>query len=460
MSTLLVLWDESHLWGLLLARALQSLGLQHEFVLGAEIGTRLAGAGKDQPAMLVVPGGNARVKALALGPEGRKAIREYVRKGGHYLGFCGGAGLALSWADPAEHVAKKLATKTAGVAVSASAAAEGLALCPWERGHFDERMQHFMSGHLQMRPALGPPGPEEASAPNLARLVPPNLPKEPLLPVWWPGRFNPRPENGVATLAAYAQPGPDFWLADLPIASLPPHIFATWESLYGFCITPTYLEGQPCLVHGQHGAGSYTLSYSHLETPDSPDANLWLVHIIKELAGLSSQTSHIPAWEMEGELIRWPASPEGDLLEGIESNIAAVAATGLEQGLFFRRNSWLLGWRAGIPGANINSLLTAIRVIRRSPACEASRSFIREHGPQLLQKATLFAGAGQEYLLAERLAQTLGKTLPDVIPPTMLKEQRAALFGPPMRAGGLFHELMTPLDRLAYLQLQNRCCNI
>ena len=446
MSTLLVLWDESHLWGLLLARALQALDLPHEFVLGADVAARLAASGKAHPAMFVVPGGNARAKALALGPEGRKAVREYVRKGGHYLGFCGGAGLALSWVDLAPPKAKGTASAVA------PAIAEGLALCPWDRGHFDERMQHFMSGHLHMLPAFDA---DSTPLPSLARLVPPDLPKDPLLPVWWPGRFNPLIGSGVATLAAYAQPGPDFWLADLPIASLPPHIFATWESLYGFSITPTYLEGQPCMVHSQHGAGTYTLSYSHLETPDSPDANLWLVHIIKELAGLSSRTTHIPAWEMADDPARWPAGPEGTLLDVIEAHITAVASTGLEQGLFFRRNSWLLGWRAGIPGANINSLLTAIRVIRRSPACAASFAFIKEHGPVLAQKAALFARAGQEYLLAERLAQTLGKTLPDVIPPTMLKEQRAALFGPPMKAGGLFHEIMIPLDRLAYLQLQN-----
>ena len=439
-----------------MARALQSLGLPHEFVTAADLGQRLApdsgmgGAPAARPAMLLVPGGNARAKALALGPDGREAVREYVRTGGHYLGFCGGAGLALVWTD----------TPKPG---SAGGEATGLSLCPWERGHFDERMQHFMSGHLQMQPVLAQDQAASGKTAGMARLVPPDLPDSPLLPVWWPGRFSPKPDSSVATLASYAQPGPDFWLADLPIASLPGHIFSTWESLYGFSTTPTYLAGQPCMVHGQHGAGTYTLSYSHLETPDSADANLWFVHIIKELTGITSSCSRVPAWEMEKEPPLWPDSPDcpgspdcqaGAHLARMEDSFSAVAATGLEQGLLFRRNSWLLGWRAGIPGASINSLLALIRVIRRSPPCAASRAFILAQGPELEKKAALFASAGQEYLLAERLAQTLGKTLPDLIPPAMLKEQRAALFGQPMRAGGLYHELMLPLDRLACMQLQ------
>jgi hypothetical protein len=39
------------------------------------------------------------------------------------------------------------------------------------------------------------------------------------------------------------------------------------------------------------------------------------------------------------------------------------------------------------------------------------------------------------------------------LPAVLLREQREALFGPPMRAGGLYQELISPLDHLAYLQL-------
>ena len=39
------------------------------------------------------------------------------------------------------------------------------------------------------------------------------------------------------------------------------------------------------------------------------------------------------------------------------------------------------------------------------------------------------------------------------VPVAMLKDQRESLFGPPMRAGGLYQQIIDPLDTLAYLQL-------
>ena len=60
---------------------------------------------------------------------------------------------------------------------------------------------------------------------------------------------------------------------------------------------------------------------------------------------------------------------------------------------------------------------------------------------------------GCAVLLAERLAMTLAKPLPSAVPVAMLKDQRESLFGPPMRAGGLYQQIIDPLDTLAYLQL-------
>ena len=67
--------------------------------------------------------------------------------------------------------------------------------------------------------------------------------------------------------------------------------------------------------------------------------------------------------------------------------------------------------------------------------------------------ADLFSKGAIQYLLAERLAMTLAKPLPSAVPVAMLKDQRESLFGPPMRAGGLYQQIIDPLDTLAYLQL-------
>lgn len=46
--------------------------------------------------VLVFAGGTGRSQANAIGPEGRAAVREFVRGGGGYLGICAGAYLACS----------------------------------------------------------------------------------------------------------------------------------------------------------------------------------------------------------------------------------------------------------------------------------------------------------------------------------------------------------------------------
>ena len=137
MSTLHILWDESHIWGLLVWRAAEALGLPYRLVKGEEIAHGLLSC--NPPALLVVPGGTARLKAEALGHAGIAAIRDYVASGGHYLGFCGGAGLGLS----GQH---------------------GLGLCPWSRASFSDRMQHFVSGHIHAATRTGPDAAKAASA--------------------------------------------------------------------------------------------------------------------------------------------------------------------------------------------------------------------------------------------------------------------------------------------------------
>ena len=71
-----ILWDASHIWGLMAWRALRALGLSCRLVKGQEIaegallgkpGSRRDAGRAAPPPLLVVPGGNARLKALALG---------------------------------------------------------------------------------------------------------------------------------------------------------------------------------------------------------------------------------------------------------------------------------------------------------------------------------------------------------------------------------------------------------
>jgi Uncharacterized conserved protein len=414
-----ILWDDSQIWGLLAARAVQAMAAPHRLLRASEIASGILE--RDRPSLLLVPGGSARHKAVSLGRQGIAAIREYVRGGGRYLGFCGGAGLALTWDGPVE----------------------GLGLCPWQRGRFDDRLQHFMSGHLHM--AL-------ASSKELAPLVPQAMPESPLLPVWWPGRFAAERHSDVIILASYERPAGDFWLADLPIADLPPDTFGVWRDLYGLSFTPSFLAGQPCVVYGRHGQGEYVLSYSHMETPQSPHANRWLAHLFETLGGVHPAQALVPEWPSHGRSERW----EDPVLTAMNENLDAVLETGVKHGLLFRRTDWLLGWRTGIPGANLNNLWSALGAALEHEPGPLARAFWAKHRESFGQAMELFCQGCSQYLLAERLALTLAKVSPDAVPPGLLKVQREALFGPPMHADGLYRDIMGPLDELAFLQISGQ----
>ncbi len=411
MRPVYVLWDASQLWGLMVVRALRCLGVAHRPVRAAEVA---AGLLQREPArLLIVPGGPAGQKAEALGKAGLEAVRAFVGAGGNYLGFCGGAGLALS-------------------------ASGGLNLCPWKRAGFSERLQHFMSGHMNVRL-------DHRAAPDL---LPPGMGETAALPVWWPGRFEPVRDGDVAVPAAFIGPGKDFCLADLAVADLPPDTFEVWKDLYGFSPTPSFLGGSPCMAAGVYGLGRYVLSYSHLETPESPDAGRIFSHLLRLLGDCRPAGEAVPVWEFPSN----PPESAHSLPARLWAICAPIFELGSRHGLLFSRTSWLLGWRTGIPGAALNSLRAALACACEAPLTPAAVAFAETHAAAMLAAAGPFATGCAEYLLTERLAQTLTKALPDTLPNRLLGAKREALFGPPMHPGGPFADLTGPLDELVFLQ--------
>ena len=246
---LAVLWDASPLWGHLALNTVIQTGLPYEIVTAKECQENIL---KEKAFnVLIVPGGAGKQKANLLGQKGMEAVRNFVAEGGAYLGFCGGAGLALE---------------------------DGLALCPWGRDFYEGRIEHRISGHIYC----------DIFADNL---IPQDM-KKASLPVWWPGRFQEpgkeeiarTPSKGeVRVLARYREMGEDFYSHDLPVCSLPQNTLEDWENVYGVRLKPKLLDGQPAIIAGSYGKGQYILSYSHLETADSKDANQILAHMLKSL---------------------------------------------------------------------------------------------------------------------------------------------------------------------------------
>ena len=402
-----ILWDASHIWGYLLLHAVRSTGIPYRVLKGLDIAqTGLSGK------MLMVPGGSARRKAEALGPAGAEAVRRFVRQGGRYVGFCGGAGLAL---------------------------ADGLGLCPWRRDGMTDRLQHLVSGHLS------------CTLSAQSELVPPSLAGgTALLPVWWPGRFNePDTPDDVQVLARYSAPGPDLYVADMPFSSMPADILAEWQSMYGVMLRPSLLDDRPCAVSGNYGRGNWLLSYSHLETPSgsfpgSEQAGAWLLHILRLWCGLPTGQVSLPALDFDTLPVLW----EDDVLLTARASLLELLALAEHLGLLFPRNSWLLGWRSGVPGAQFNSLNAALSTTLSLRPDDRRISLWRERRNEFENAFTLFFQGARSWLLARRLADTLADSAPGMLPRELLEDQRRALFGSPMFGGGLSEQLLNILEEL------------
>ncbi len=414
MSSLHILWDESHIWGLLAWRAIRALGLPHRLVRGQEIAQGLLS--RKPPAALVVPGGVARRKAERLGAAGMQAIRDYIELGGTYIGFCGGSGLGLTGAF-------------------------GLKICPWQRAAMKDRMLHLVSGHLHCDVNRSHP------------LIPENLPESPLLPVWWPARFATQHDSPVSVLATYAAPGPDFWVADISLETLPGDALADWETLYGVRLQPSNMAGQPCMVTGEYGEGNYLLSYAHLETPESPHANAWFAHILSTVLGAETPAhTTIAPWDLDALPTCW----DDPLLLEAKEVLDGLIALGRDHFLLFERNPWLLGWRAGLPGAALNNIYSLLRQLLAIPPSDEARSWLADSSIPFAQALHDLHHGATGYLLAERLAMTLAKTFPDAVDQAALKRQREVLFGHPMEHGGPYGFLLDTLDQLFWLCIKGR----
>ncbi|MDO5483761.1 MAG: hypothetical protein Q4F27_02520, partial [Desulfovibrionaceae bacterium] len=371
-----------------------------------------------RPSLLLVPGGSARYKALALGESGRAAVRNWIAEGGAYIGFCGGAGLALSHRKPED----------------------GLNICPWSRASYPQRLLHLISGHVRATASTG----DELSPPVRAGA---SL----SLPVWWPGLFAPGKDIHVNVLAAYARPDADFWLADLPLQRIPRHVFEAWQALYGVDLSADFIIDQPMVISGRYGQGRYVLSYSHLETPQSPDGNAWLALLLRRMAGLEPRCTQAPAWDVGDVVPAWPDHRAGAPLLDALRRIRALLDMAVEHHLFFQRAPWLWGWRTGLPGAACNNLYAALSTAVGLTPPPYALTWWEEQRPRFCELSDVFAAGAEGYLLACRLADTLASSLPDAVCKRGLDYQREALFGHPMLGGGLVGDLLALVEELIYL---------
>lgn len=363
-----LLWDESFLWGLFCYRALERLGFPFEVVRAAKIAER----GLEGFDLVVVPGGWASQKSRALGSAGREALRGFVAEGGGYLGFCGGAGLALS-------------------------VEEGLALVPAARKPFEERLPNF-SGSIMVYPGDRPhPMWEGASAPSEVK-------------VWWPSQFEILDPSSVTVAARYGAPSGGFFVSDVEVARVNEREggFEDLEAFYGINLDPARIEGQPAVLSAGFGRGQAVLSYPHLDTPEDGPGSVMLFNLWQNL-GRGRRAGRDPLeWSAEKKA---PApDPEAALMAaGLLGDAKRLIELGEQRGLWRFRNPWLMVWRRGVRGFEFNTLYVMLRELHRlleggsAPGVKEGLAVVEERlrgfFPEALAVIDAGGGEGWEELL-------------------------------------------------------------
>jgi hypothetical protein len=233
---------------------------------------------------------------------------------------------------------------------------------------------------------------------------------------------------------------------------MPRHIFALWREVYGVNFSADFLTGQPLVLSGRYGRGRYVLSYSHLETPHSPEANAWLAVMLRELARASPTRELVRQWDLRrSRRTAWTDAKENAPLLSALKRSHALLRLAVRHRLFFPRTPWLAGWHAGLPGATLNSLHAALCTAASLAPNEAALEYWHAARARFMRAADLFFSGAEGWLLAFRLAQTLAPFLPETVDRRGLEEQQTALFGQPMQGGGLLEDLLAVAEELVYL---------
>ncbi len=391
-----LLWDESFLWGVMAYKALQAIGLPFQFIRSEDV---KKGKLSDY-SLLFVPGGWASNKSASLGEDGARAIRQFVEKGGSYLGFCGGAGLATE---------------------------DGIGLVPVKRRPTAERVPSF-SGRIGITPA-----PHE-----LWLGV-----REPVFHAWWPSQFI--VDDRVSVLATYGEAMPDSFSSDINVGDAENgNTWADLERVYGINLDPKRLRNEPAVIEAPCGKGRVLLSLLHFDTPDDRNGAIVLRNIWRYL--VPKAVPETPS-EPEAEQDHLRLQIGGELQEAV----TGLIDLGTRNFLWFRKNPLLIQWRRGVRGLEYCTLFVLIQEITgllrkgnsRLPGIEESLVNIRA---QLLP----FIEQAKRLLVKERYALQGNHITYERCDDPEIRALRDDLFSRSKSYGGRFKRLIDGIDRLHY----------
>jgi Biotin-protein ligase, N terminal len=418
-------WDESFLWGLMSYKALCANGLSFDLIRSDDI---RKGKLKDY-SMLFVAGGWASNKLKSLGDDGVSEVKKFVRAGGNYLGFCGGAGLATR---------------------------DGLGLLNVKRKPTKERVPSF-SGRIRLD--------------LLEHKLWEGIGKRPyrtgdyfssqVFQAWWPSQFLVEGTE-VKTLATYSDALPDSFSSDLNVGDT--EAGCRWdemEKVYGIKLNPEGLRGDPAVLEGKYGEGRVVLSLIHFDTPLDENGSIVLRNLWEYLAGEKpgdrecgkhlKSAAHHSECALDDDPVK--------MIEEFEAEVEDLISLGTRNFLWFWRNPMLLQWRRGVRGLEYCTLYIMIKEIAEI-VCMKKASISQDGDliPRLERRLSItgslltpFIGAAKKLLIMERLALQDGHITYARCEEPEIRKIRAELFSSSKSYGGQFKDLLDEIDKILFM---------
>ncbi|MCX7822940.1 MAG: BPL-N domain-containing protein [Syntrophobacterales bacterium] len=417
MSPFAVFWDQSFLWGLFVYDTLLKLQLPFSILSARDI---RRGA-LENYSVLIVPGGWAVHKRASLGEEGEKAIRSFVYHGGSYLGFCGGAGLALS-------------------------GQRTLNMVPVKRSPLEKRLPSA-SGTVYVK-ILGDHPSHKGLPPTIKTTV------------WWPSQFDIEAAEEVTPLGIYEGTGEDFWVSDIPIEGIEPEEFGRLEVIYGINLDPSrYFLGNVAILESNYGSGKLILSYPHLETPEDEEGNELLRRFLLYLDDHARRSHPVPYHkDTNGEPeLDHPSLSSYHTVKRTLDKVRDFIRLGESHFLWFWRRPWILGWKRGVRGLEYSMLVTCLAFLEVSLSILSLKKTGKSNSSWDVRLKNLeelideFLPLAKKLLIQERLASfstPISKI--DRLSSIEVDNLRAYLFGRQMNHGGLCRRIFDLLDTLLF----------
>ncbi len=399
------LWDDSFLWGVMASKALRAAGLPFEYIRAEDIRQgRLS-----RCTTLFVPGGWASNKLKALGEEGAANILQFVREGGSYIGFCGGAGLATQ---------------------------DGIDLLPIRRRPTKERVPSF-SGRIRL----------SLNGDPLWRGI-----DDPVFHAWWPSQFV--VDGGVDVLATYGEALPDSFSSDVNVGDA--QAACSWTELeegYQINLDPKRLSGSPALIRGECGAGKVLLSLVHFDTPGDRNGVTMLQNIWRSFCGVPASAS---GEETPGPPGQERRTPTDDDLDELERAVTGLIELGKRNFLWYWRHPLLLQWRRGVRGLEYCTLSVLVRELQEIRKKREWPSGSDAGQERIRTLAMEFEAKARELLVRERFALQQSHITYERCDDPQVQALRDVLFSRSKSHGGLFKVLVDEIDRLLYLMMTSR----